>query len=444
MRNFKRPILLVLLLALILRLSLIFVAYHGDLNNNISWGTIAAEAGLDGFYEGEGLSSVALRSEHSGSKTLVKDEWPYSAPNQPPLTILMFSGLRLIWLTIEKLSWWLNNNFRVFPSPFIWFWEARGMVLLVKLPSVLADLGIGWMIYQYLNQKSRIKNQKEKALLLSSIWLFNPVTWYNSSVWGQTDSIVNLLGLVAVFAILNKNLIKFAVFITLSLLFKGSLIVFTPILFTLALIQKQSVKQWFKSVIYSLAVITLISVWFHPHTDLHAWLFNLYKERILPGEIGYLTANAFNFWWLVNPGKVLDSTVYFGLPARVWGFLIVAGTVAGLIYWLGKKKITDKRIFFSLIVLSLVSFLFLTRIHERYLYPFFPLATILLGLTPGLVIAYITLSLTHLLNLYHLFWAPAFPFLEKLFTKSLFPQSLALINILFFIYLLRHFRTLKL
>ena len=146
---------IVFLLAFILRISLIFVAHHGDLNNNISWGTLAVERGLSGFYEGE--------------------DWPFSAPNQPPLTILMLVGVRAIWQAVETTSWWLNNNINFFYSPFIWFWEEKGMTLLVKLPGILADLGIGWLIYEYFRKKNRIK----LGLRLTTVWLFNPVIWYN-------------------------------------------------------------------------------------------------------------------------------------------------------------------------------------------------------------------------------------------------------------------------
>lgn len=416
MRRASKSLFLVFIAALLLRLLLVFTAYHGDLNNNISWGTLAVERGLNGLYEGK--------------------DWPYSAPNQPPLTIMMFAGARVIWQTIESAAWWLNNNFRVFPSPFIWFWESKGMILLVKLPAILADLGIGWLIYKIIKKREKI------ARLAAIIWLFNPVIWYNSSVWGQTDSLVNFLGLIAVFSLLRKKLILFAVFMTLSLLFKGSLAIFVPVLLFVALRQKHKLDRWVQAVASSLGTIFIVSIWFHPKLDLLVWLVNLYKDRILPGEIGYLTANAFNFWWLVDPGRILDSTIFLGFPARFWGLMVALGGIGGIIYWL-RKKLTDKRIFASLVLVSLITFLFMTRIHERYLYPFFPVATVLLGLVPGLWIPYVVLSATHLLNLYHLFWAPSFAPLEALYQSPWLAQSIAIINILTFFYLLRLFRAQK-
>ncbi len=395
----------VVLVALILRLGVLFLGYHGDLNNNISWGTFAVDRGLINFYEGEG--------------------WPNSAPNQPPLTLLLFALTRIAWLGVETSIWWLNNNIPIFPSPLIWFWEQKGMILLVKLPSLVADLAIGVLIYNFF-KKDR------KAFLLSSLWLFNPLVWYNSSIWGQTDSIVNLLGLLGILALLERRLTKFLVWFTLSLLFKGSLAIFIPILAYVAIKQKYHVGQWVKASAISLLVIILASVWFHPQLDLLTWLADLYQKRILPGEIGYLTANAFNFWWLVDPGKVLDSTLYLGLPARVLGAVATGFGISLVILWL-TKEVTPKKIFFALSVTSLISFLFMTRIHERYLYPFFVPATFLLGFLPGLLWIYLGFAVIHLINLYNLFWVPGFAPLEAQLLVSWFTQALAVTHLFFFV-----------
>ena len=412
----------IFLLAFLLRLTLTTLAHHGDLNNNISWGKVAIENGLNGFY---------------GSSD--SDDWEYSAPNQPPLTILMFAGTQIIFQAVRDAIWYLNWELQVFPSQIVWFWDEKGMDILVKLPSILADLGIGFLIYGYFKDL----NKQKLGLKLSALWLFNPVIWYNSAIWGQTDSIVNLLGLMAVLALLEKKLLRFSLFFILSILFKGSLSIFIPVLILVALKQKHSIKDWFLSVIYSLLTAISISIWFHPKFDFFTWFINLYKVRILPGEIGYLTANAFNFWWLVDPGKTYDNILYFGLSARIWGIVITLMFFVVTLIWLS-KKLSYPKIIFSLTISALVSFLFMTRIHERYLYPFFPYATIFLGMIPSFWPIYTLISLTHLLNLYHLFWSPSLPFLESLYQNSNFANLLAIINLLLFILIFRHLRSAKL
>lgn len=416
-------LILIFIIALWLRFALVFVGYHGDLNNNISWADIAYERGLNGFYGSDDAN-----------------DWPYSAPNQPPLTILLFTSLRFVWDITARSFNYLNKNFQKFPSRTVWFWEESGMILLVKLPSILADLAIGYLIFKYLNKSKKYKN---KAFLISSIWLFNPLTFYNSSIWGQTDSIVNLIGLIAIFALHEKRLIKFCIFITLSLLFKGSLSLFLPILFVFALKQKHNIKTWGISAISSLLIIIATSIWFHPALSLPIWLFNLYKDRILPGEIGYLTANAFNFWWFIDPGKVLDSTKFLGITYRVIGFMITFTALSLISFWLVKNKITDKRLFISLAITSLVSFLFMTRMHERYLYPFFPIATLILAQVTWFIPIYVVLSLVHLLNLFHLFWVPTIDGLRAIYQYQWFTDSLAFITLICLFISLRLFKASK-
>ncbi|HEX6977562.1 MAG TPA: hypothetical protein VF185_04415 [Patescibacteria group bacterium] len=408
----SKKFIILILAAFILRLLLIPIAFHGDLNNNISWGKLASERGLANFYEGT--------------------DWPNSAPNQPPLTILLFAFTNNIWSFVDNSSWFLNNRISFFPSKFIWYWERQGMTLLVKLPSVLADLGIGWLIYKYFKEKK----MERRGFILSALWLFNPVILYNSAVWGQTDPIVNLLGLVSILFLMKRKLVLSMIFIVLSLLFKGSLSIFLPILFVVMIWQKYEVKEWVRAFAACAICVVGISIWFHPAFDLPVWLFNLYNQRIFPGEIGYLTANAFNFWWIVDPGKVLDSYIYFGLSAHIWGYLLVIGIVLTLILWLKKHKFEEKYIFYALSLTALATFLFFTRIHERYLYPFFPLATISLGFFPEILISYIILSILSLLNLYHLFWAPPFSFLESLLKIDSVKTALSIINLIVFIKLI--------
>ena len=403
-----RILLAIFIIAFLFRLLIFGSAYHGDLNNNISWGRLVVERGFEGFYEGE--------------------NWPYSAPNQPPLTILMFGLLAFLWEKVEAVFWFLNTKVGIFPSKIVWFWESRGMTFLFKLPSIIADLAIGWMIYQYMLHKKR-----RFGVYLTLLWLFNPVVWYNSTVWGQTDSLVNFLGLASTLSLIRKKLILSFMLFSLSLTFKGSLLIFVPILLFVAVRQKYRLSVWIKAAVGSLFAVFFFGSWFHPRPDITQWLFNLYKGRILPGEIGYLTANAFNLWWLVDPGKIPDSNLYLGLPARVWGFVILLTGIILILVWL-TRKVNDIRIFFSLIFLSFLSFLFMTRIHERYLYPFFPYATFFLASEPLFIFPYAVLSVTHLLNLYHLFWAPV-GFLKPAFENQQFPNLLAIVNIFVFVFI---------
>src|SRR5258706_1255910 len=404
----RKKLFFVFFIAFILRILLINVAFHGDLYNNLSWGNMAIK-GLNGFYEKTGFQ--------------------YSIPNQPPLYIILFALTSFLYQTIYNFSWYLNSHFGFFPSAFIWFWQQSGNIILLKLPGIFADLGIGYMIYHIFKSK----NKQNLGFNLAALWLFNPITFYNSAIWGQTDTIVNLLGLMSVYFLINKKLVKSLLFLTLSLLFKGSLAIFVPILFFFALWQKYELKTWMKAILISGIATILITVWFHPNLNLPVWLLNLYTKQILPGEIGDLSANAFNFWYLINPGKVLDSIKYFGVTAHFIGYITTLSVMAVAIFKLQKQK-TENRLLFSLAIVAMTSFLFMTRIHERYLYPFFPVATILVGFKKKFLIPYLILSFTFLLNMYNLFWAPGIFVFENILKTSGLPNILTVINLVVFVY----------
>ncbi|PIT94668.1 hypothetical protein COT98_02475, partial [Candidatus Falkowbacteria bacterium CG10_big_fil_rev_8_21_14_0_10_39_9] len=102
--------------------------------------------------------------------------------NQPPLSILMFSGLYKIWEPSNDFVWDLNLKLRMFPSKWIWFWDEKGLLILIKSTAIIFDLGIAILLYNFLKKEGKEK----QALLISLVWLFNPITWYNSSVWGQS------------------------------------------------------------------------------------------------------------------------------------------------------------------------------------------------------------------------------------------------------------------
>ncbi len=398
---------ILLVTALIFRIFLIPVARHGDLNNNTSWGQLLLERGPVDFYEGK--------------------LWTYSAPNQPPLYIATFAFTAFVQNSTNSFLHWANSHIPVFPSKTIWWFDSFGELYIAKLPGILADIAIGAFIYFVIKGK--------KGLVLAAVWLVNPVSWYNSAIWGGTDSIVNVLGLLSIYFLYKKDLIKSAIFFALSFMFKGSLLVFAPLFLLYAFKLHQPITVWIRALFFSALVFLVVALPFHPRPDIFVWFFRLYTERFLPGEIGTLTANAFNMWWVVNPGAVLDNALFGGVSARTIG-LVITAFCAIILMWKSYRSKFDIPLWLSFGLLSFASFLFMTRIHERYLYPFFPLATITLTFFPWLWIPYSILSISHLLNLYNLFWAPGIPSFEALYSNTTFELVLSITNIVIFILVL--------
>ena len=74
------------------------------------------------------------------------------------------------------------------------------------------------------------------------------------------------------------------------------------------------------------------------------------------------------------------------------------------------KKITED-FFMALFINALAAFLFLTKMHERYLAPALPFLALSAASHRRLWPIFAAISLSHLANLYHEWWFPRIPIL---------------------------------
>ena len=153
------PAIVVLLLAgLALRLLIAYVLFPGsgfesDLSSYASWASSMAEYGPAGFYANAGFADY------------------------PP------AYLYVLWL-VGTLSG-----------------AAVSATELIKLPPILLDVLVGFVIYRLVRGWTWPSPRSEAlALAAAALYVFNPVSFYDSALWGQTDAagaLVILLGLAA-------------------------------------------------------------------------------------------------------------------------------------------------------------------------------------------------------------------------------------------------------
>jgi hypothetical protein len=70
----------------------------------------------------------------------------------------------------------------------------EAIAALVKVPAIVADLLIAAVLFRVVGRWSG----RRAALIAAALFLFIPVTWYESALWGQIDSIGALLILAAI------------------------------------------------------------------------------------------------------------------------------------------------------------------------------------------------------------------------------------------------------
>ena len=211
--------------------------------------------------------------------------------------------------------------------------------VLVKLPAILADLGVGILLYAI----ARRFAGAAVALGVAAFYLFNPATIYISASWGQVDSISGGLALLAIYALLrsqdaapqSRTQIGWFVLAWLafaySLLIKPQAAVLLPLLVAFAFVDPQRRRERIVAtaigVAAALAFALLLTEPFHPSNPVAAfsWLWNQYTYG--SGVYQYNSVNAFNLWALRGTMWVSDNQLILGLPQYAWGLLLIISFV---------------------------------------------------------------------------------------------------------------------
>jgi len=387
-------------LALLLRIILAFGIWHPDLNNHIDWGIRFFQYGPAKFYAPE--SNV----------------WSFTWPNQPPGTIYLFAGVRKVYEGLFGFFSFLHFKVGIFPGSILLFLEKTLYPALLKLPSILADFGVAYLLYKLTRKR-----------LVVVLWLFNPVVWYNSAVWGQTDALINFLTLLGLYFLLNRKLFLAVLAIGVSLFTKVSLAIFLPLFVIVAVRQKYKFPQYIFSFSCCLVLILLLSLPFS-RGNIFVWIYELYKNNILTQQLQIITANAFNLWSGIAGIHQLPQTLPFmGLTYQYWGYILFGISFIPILCSVYKKQDPETLVWaFALTAFS--SWMFLTNMHERYLYPLFPFLTILAVWDLKLMPLYGLVSGINLLNLYNFWWVPMIKIVQDFLSlkNRLVPRILGFID----------------
>ncbi|HEX3670528.1 MAG TPA: phospholipid carrier-dependent glycosyltransferase [Candidatus Cybelea sp.] len=247
----------------------------------------------------------------------------------------------------------------------------------VKLPAILADLGVGALLYAVVRRFA----SERVALGAAAFYLLNPAVIYISALWGQVDSISGGFALFAIYALLRSEdeagqsrretlwiVVAWLAF-AYSLLIKPQAAVLLPLLVAFALVnpQRRGGRLAATAIGIGAAVLfaLLLSEPFHPSNPIAAfvWLFERYAygSTVYP----YNSVNAFNLWGIRGTLWVSDTQPILGLPQYFWGVALVIAALA-LIVWRYVQDRTAQSLLEGCAIATLAFFALATRMHERY------------------------------------------------------------------------------
>lgn len=271
--------------------------------------------------------------------------------------------------------------------------------IYIKIISNIFDILTASVIFKIINNHS-----KKWAFPGSIFYLLNPSIIFNSSVWGQLDSIPTFFIVLSLYQLEEKKkIIKSLMSGILSFLIKPLNISLFPLMLYRA-IKNFPAKTILKTFGISLLIFFIATAPFFPNDPLLGSFKRLSNSlNVYP----YTSINAYNFWGLFGWWKQ-DSLLFLNLSYHFWGYILFFLTVSIIFIPIFRKNLKSfmKPDYLVYTLLSFAFFLFLTRIHERHLFPVFSLLIISACIFRSriLIISYIILAVINFINLFYSYY----------------------------------------
>lgn len=346
------PLIALLAIAIAIRLPLMtFPGYWHDLASYVTWGNELVTHGFSNLY--------AVRASDSSIPGIITPSGEtYFSVNYPPGTPYLFGGVVLLY------------NFTLAPimhAPLTAIVSQNGLgPLFAKLVLLVADLATTVLLYR----EARKRHSQRFALLAAASFAFSPAVLYDGVVWGQTDALVMLPVLLAVFAVLSKRYSLGGVSLALAVLIKLQSVIFIPlvVLYLWRWARREDCIR-FAVALAGTALLLLLPVMV-PRFQLFDMLANMRAMSF--NNTFTITRDAFNFWWLIG---FYNQSMGSSLLGVKFAFVADAlfGAVTLVIGWVIWRHREPAYLCLGLAIEASGFFMFMSGQLERYLFPFIPL-----------------------------------------------------------------------
>ena len=222
-------------------------------------------------------------------------------------------------------------------APMLGVTEYDAVFALLKLPAILADIAIGYLMFR----AARRWFGGSSGLVPAALYLFVPATWYESALWGQIDSVGMLFVLGGLLLLIEGwsewSVVTLLLAVVIKPQYAVGLLVAAPILLRRHLLargsgpvpiprgwngrldgwlgglftRRQGIVRLVSCAVVGSLTVTLVllpwDIWLYAPASLAgipgvgqvAGFVGLLSARA--GDYPVLTANAFNAWALVGP-----------------------------------------------------------------------------------------------------------------------------------------------
>ena len=316
---------------------------------------------------------------------------------------------------------------------------------LIKLPAIITDIALAYVVYTMVLELGVTERRARFAALVVVI---NPITWFDSVVWGQVDSFGTVFLLLAVRELWRGRSERSAILAVVAALIKPQLSILVFIVAAVVIRRafwpeggwgdeeppaarglswERRTTGWIRIVTTGVAGLVTALAMCLPFGLLPFQLggegTSLIKLMLSTASTyPYISVNAYNAWALFpvaddsgvanslasNSGWIYDSPAKDAtfwaqigpFPAVLVGAALLAALLFVVIPVLVARRPDRLTILVGTCALALAFFAIPTRVHERYLFPLFGLAAILIAFSWRWRIAYLLASIATFLNMY--------------------------------------------
>ncbi|MGZ8514395.1 MAG: hypothetical protein ACXW4H_04585, partial [Candidatus Limnocylindrales bacterium] len=306
----------------------------------------------------------------------------------------------------------------------------------LKALPILGDLVIGWLVHSMVLE---LGGRRRLALAAAAIAVLNPISWFDSVVWGQVDSVGVVFLLLALREIWRDRPERGAIFAVVAAVIKPQLGILLPIVAIVTIRRalwpgdgtgaRGTTGRPIRILTTALAGFLTAEALCLPFglsvvsfSGQAPFISSGLLEQIAKAAGGYpyLTVNAYNVWAIVpgNTGNSLatssawicdfvgsvqqcgaGSATIAGIPAVLIGTMLLLASIV-FVLWMVARRPDRLTVLVGLAVLALAFFAVPTRVHERYGYPFFAVGVILAAVSWRWRWAYVALTAATFANMY--------------------------------------------
>ncbi len=272
----------------------------------------------------------------------------------------------------------------------------------IRFVPILFDAFCSIFIFKFAKDKIADK----KAMLLALLSAINPINIFNSTVWGQVDSVVTLMLIAMLMFLYNKKYVLSTLMFVLCFLTKPQMIIYAPLFgftvffdFIEVFTNKEERNKMIKAGILSvlLGVLVLLIVPLPVTGGNYGLLIEKYKSAV--GMYQYATVCAANFFGAIGGNWVPNTDPFLFLTYKTWGFIFIVAmsVIVGVVSY----KIKDRAKIFYLAAFTVSTiFMFAHGMHERYLYSLFLILIVIyiIKRDPKVLAVYLLFSMSNFVN----------------------------------------------